>query len=85
VKIAHLDAPYADWITSVTTTPARIMNLTQGKIIPGNSADLIIFPARYFSELLARSQHNRIVIRKGKKIKSDLPDYRELDDLIARN
>jgi cytosine/creatinine deaminase len=85
VKIAHLDAPYADWITSVTTTPAQIMNLTLGKIIPGNAADLIIFPARYFSELLARSQHNRIVIRKGKKIKPDLPDYRELDDLLARN
>lgn len=84
VKIAHLDAPYADWITSVTTTPAQIMNLTLGKITPGNAADLIIFPARYFSELLARSQHNRIVIRRGKQIKSDLPDYRELDDLSTR-
>ncbi|MEN9869554.1 MAG: hypothetical protein RLZZ171_537 [Cyanobacteriota bacterium] len=82
VKIAHLDAPYADWITSVTTTPAQIMNLTLGKITSGNAADLIIFPARYFSELLARSQHNQIVIRQGKQIKSDLPDYRELDDLI---
>jgi cytosine deaminase len=61
------------------------MNLPLGKIIPGNAADLIIFPARYFSELLARSQHERIVIRQGKKINSDLPDYRELDDLIARN
>jgi cytosine/creatinine deaminase len=85
VKIAHLDTPYGDWITSVTTNPARIMDLPLGKIIPGSSADLIIFPARYFSELLARSQHNRIIIRKGKQIKTQLPDYRELDDLIARN
>jgi cytosine/creatinine deaminase len=85
VKIAHLDAPYGDWIASVTTTPARIMDLPLGKIIPGSSADLIIFPGRYFSELLARSQHNRIIIRKGKQIKTQLPDYRELDDLIARN
>jgi cytosine/creatinine deaminase len=85
VKIAHLDTPYGDWIASVTTTPARIMNLPLGKIIPGNSANLIIFSARYFSELLARSQHNRIIIRKGKQINSDLPDYRELDDLIVRN
>ena len=46
------------------------------------SADLIIFPARYFSELLSRSQHNRIVVRKGKKINTQLPDYSELDDLI---
>lgn len=85
VKIAHLDTPYGDWIASVTTTPAKIMNLPLGKIIPGSSADLIIFPGRYFSELLARSQHNRIIIRKGKQIKTQLPDYRELDDLIARN
>lgn len=85
VKIAHLDAPYADWIASVTTTPARIMNLTLGKIIPGNAADLIIFPARYFSELLARSQHERIVIRKGNKIDIQLPNYSELDDLINRS
>jgi cytosine deaminase len=85
VRIAHLDAPYGDWIASVTTTSAEIMNLPLGKIIPGNQADLIIFPARYFSELLARSQHNRIIIRKGKQIKPDLPDYRELDDLIYRS
>jgi len=85
VRIAHLDAPYGDWIASVTTTPAKIMNLPLGKIIPGNSADLIIFPARYFSELLARSQHNRVVIRKGKKINTQLPNYRELDDLIERS
>jgi cytosine/creatinine deaminase len=85
VRIAHLDAPYGDWITSVTTTPADIMNLPLGKIIPGNSADLIIFPARYFSELLARSQHNRIVIRKGNKIDTQLPNYSELDDLVDRS
>jgi cytosine/creatinine deaminase len=85
VKIAHLDSPYGDWITSVTITPAKIMGLPLGKIIPGNSADLIIFPARYFSELLARSQHNRIVIRKGKQINTQLPDYRELDDLISKS
>jgi cytosine/creatinine deaminase len=80
-----MNAPYGDWITGVTTNPARIMDLPLGKIIPGSSADLIIFPGRYFSELLARSQHNRIIIRKGKQIKTQLPDYRELDDLIARN
>ncbi|MGL5832679.1 MAG: cytosine deaminase [Waterburya sp.] len=85
VKIAHLDTPYGDWIASVTTTPARIMNLPLGKIIPGNAADLIIFPARYFSELLARSQQERIVLRKGNKIDTQLPNYSELDDLIERS
>ena len=84
VRIAHLDTPYANWIESVTTTPAQIMGLDLGKIISGKTADLIIFPARYFSELLARSQHDRIVIRRGKKISPELPSYRELDDLMAR-
>ncbi|MGB5714739.1 MAG: cytosine deaminase [Waterburya sp.] len=84
VRIAHLDTPYTNWIESVTTIPASLMGLDNiGKIAPGNVADIIIFPARYFSELLARSQHNRIVIRKGKQIINQLPDYSELDDLIT--
>lgn len=83
VKIAHLDTPYSNWIESVTTIPAKLMGLTEmGKITVGSSADLIIFPGRYFSELLARSQHERIVIRHGNKINTQLPDYSELDDLI---
>ena len=83
VKIAHLDTPYANWIESVTTTPATLMGLDHtGKITPGKAADIIIFPARYFSELLARSQHNRLVIRQGKQINTELPSYGELDDLV---
>ena len=83
VKIAHLDTPYANWIESVTTTPASLMGLDHlGKIAPGKGADIIIFPARYFSELLARSQHNRLVIRQGKQINTELPSYEELDDLV---
>ena len=85
VRIAHLDTPYANWIESVTTTPASAMGLNIGKLTVGKPADLIIFPARYFSELLARSQHDRIVIRNGKKIDTQLPDYSELDDLVLSN
>ena len=82
VRIAHLDTPYANWIESVTTIPASIMGLNIGKVTSGSIANLIIFPARYFSELLARSQHDRIVIRKGRKVRAELPDYSQLDDLI---
>ena len=86
VRIAHLDTPYGNWIESVTTTPAKIMGINNiGKIIPGNKADLIIFSARYFSELLSRSQHDRIIIRNGQQIAAKLPDYGELDDLIFQN
>jgi len=83
VRIAHLDTSYGNWIESVTTTPSQIMGLGDlGKITPGNKADLIIFSARYFSELLSRSQHDRIIIRNGQQIQAQLPDYAELDDLI---
>jgi len=51
---------------------------------PGDPADLVLFPgARRASELLARPQPDRIVLRGGRVQFSRLPDYRELDDLVA--
>ena len=83
VRIAHLDTPYGDWISSVTKTAAEAMGLSEvGTIGIGKPADLILFKARYFSELLARSQHDRIVLRNGKPIDTSLPDYAELDELV---
>ncbi|HEY9647117.1 MAG TPA: cytosine deaminase [Chroococcidiopsis sp.] len=83
VRIAHLDAPYAQWCRTVTTTPADLMGLpTAGRIGVGLPADLILFKARYFSELLSRPQSDRIVLRHGKPIDTTLPDYTELDDLL---
>ncbi len=83
VRIAHLDLPYGDWPASVTKTAAELIGNSQmGKIAPGLPADLIIFKARYFSELLSRSHSDRIVLRLGKSIDTTLPDYCELDDLI---
>lgn len=83
IRIAHLDTPYGDWCSSVTKTPAELMNLPNlGRIETGLIADLIIFKARYFSELFSRSQGDRVVIRKGKQVNTTLPDYSELDDLI---
>jgi cytosine/creatinine deaminase len=82
VRIAQLDAPYGDWCQSVTTVPAQLMGLPQlGRIAVGQPADLILFKARYFHELLARPQADRIVLRQGCAIDSRLPDYAELDDL----
>lgn len=85
VKIGHLDTGYDDWCNSVTKTPADLMGLSQfGRIKVGLNADLIIFKARYFSELFSRSQRDRIVLRKGKPIDTTLPDYSELDDLVLK-
>lgn len=80
VRIAHLDTPYEDWCNSVTRTPADALRLPHlGRIGVGLEANLIIFKARYFSELLSRSQFDRIVLRDGIGIDTTLPDYRELD------
>ncbi|TRU35760.1 MAG: cytosine deaminase [Microcystis aeruginosa Ma_MB_F_20061100_S20] len=83
VRIAHLDTPYADWINSVTLTPANLLGLLHlGRIKTGLEANLLIFKARYFSELLSRPQWDRLVIRRGLSIDTTLPDYQELDDLV---
>lgn len=84
VRIAHLDRPWEDWPRTVTKTPADLMGLPNlGKIAVGLPADLILFKARNFSELLSRAQGDRTVLRQGKEIDTTLPDYRELDDLLA--
>ena len=82
VRIAHLDRPYSDWANAITLTPANLMGLPQVGIGVGLPADLVLFKARSYSELLSRSQHDRIVLRDGKSIDTTLPDYAELDDLF---
>ncbi|MGY6529557.1 MAG: cytosine deaminase [Cyanobacterium sp.] len=86
VRIAHLDTPYSDWITSVTKTPAKMIKLPHlGKISVGDTADFIIFKGRYFSELLSRNQGDRTLIRNGEIVDAQLPDYEELDQFIKPN
>ena len=82
-RIAHLDRPYGRWVDTVAKTPADLMGLrTVGRIGPGLPADMVIFNARTFSELLSRPQHDRTVVRQGKAIATDLPPYEDLDDLL---
>lgn len=85
-KIAHLDHPYGNWCRAITSTPAELMGLPSlGRIGVGLPADLVLFKARRYSELLARSQHDRVVLRNGRSIDTTLPDYAELDDLQQKN
>jgi len=81
VRIAHLDTPYADWIRAITTTPAQLMGLglDHCQLGAGAAADFILFKGIYFSEILSRSQSDRLVIRNGRAIDTTLPDYRELN------
>jgi cytosine deaminase len=82
VKILQLDHPVGDWIAAATSTPAAIMGLDCGRIVAGAAADLVVVRARTYSELLARHQSDRVVLRHGRAIDTTLPDYRELDDLM---
>jgi cytosine/adenosine deaminase-related metal-dependent hydrolase len=79
-RMAHLDRPYGDWIQCVTSTPANAMGFTNhGRISPGGGADFVIFRARRYSELLARPQLDRVVVRGGKATGAVVPDYCDLD------
>ena len=49
----------------------------------GAPADLVICKARSWTELFARPQADRIVLRGGEQIDRTLPDYAELDDLMT--
>ena len=55
----------------------------RGELRVGAPADLVLFNARGYSELLSRPQSDRVVLRAGKAIDTKLPDYRELDHLMA--
>ena len=59
--MAHLDRPYKDWALTVGRVPADAMHLPHhGRIAPGLPANLVLFKARGYSELLARPQWDRV-------------------------
>jgi len=83
VRIGHLDHPFADWVRTVTATPAALMGLEdRGMLRPGAPADLVLFEGRSFSEVLSRPESRRLVIRGGRLSDASPPAYRELDPLF---
>jgi len=80
-RIAHLDHSDLDWITGFTTTPESSCGFAPTSLAPGAPADLVIFRARSWTELLSRPQSDRIVMRAGEAIPRVLPDYSDLDHL----
>ena len=50
----------------------------------GAAADLVLVPARDLNELFARPWSDRVVLRGGQPIDTTLPDFRELDEQLAR-
>lgn len=85
-RIAHLDHPVADWPKAVTATPADVLRTaSRGRLAVGANADLVLFRARTWSELFARPQSERSVLRAGRIIDRTLPDYRELDSILGHS
>jgi cytosine deaminase len=84
VRIAQLDHPFGGWSASVATTPATSCGFTgKGRIATGAAADLVLFRARSMTELLARPQSDRIILRDGKRLDAVLPDFREMDRVVG--
>ena len=82
-RIGHLDHADSDWTHAFTTNPARAAGFATPSLEAGAPADLVICKARSWTELFARPQSDRIVLRGGRPIDRTLPDYAELDDLMA--
>ena len=85
VRILHLDHPIGAWAGLAGRAPAAIVGRDDhGMVGAGRRADLVLFRARTWTELLARPQADRTVLRSGAAIDRTLPDYRELDDLMRQ-
>jgi cytosine deaminase len=84
-RILQLDHPIGDWPAAIARDPAAIIGRPEfGRIAVDLPADLVLVRARSWTELLARPQADRTVLRSGKPIERELPDYRELDDLMRK-
>lgn len=82
-RIAHLDHGREDWARAFSRAPAEICGFAPASLRAGEAADLIICRARSWTELFARPQSDRIVLRAGRAIDRSLPDYAELDGLMG--
>jgi cytosine deaminase len=80
-RILHLDYPFSEGATVVFDAPARAMGLEAPGLKAGASADMILTRARSFTELFARPQSERAVLRAGVAIDATAPEYRHLDAL----
>lgn len=80
-RIAHLDHSRADWIDAFAAQPAATCGFAEQGLRPGAPADLVISNARDWTELFARPQSDRIVLRGGVAIDRTLPAYSDLDHL----
>lgn len=83
-RILQLDHPTGDWPRAASAAPAEALGLKDtGWLKPGAPADLLLFRARGMTELLSRPQSDRIVLRNGRVLEAELPDWRDLDAVLG--
>ena len=83
VRILHLDHPLTGAPALVGATPASIGQFDgrssgHGRLVVGAPARLIVLNARTINEIVSRPQSDRVVIDRGERIRTPLPDYSEL-------
>lgn len=84
VRIAQLDHPFGGWAASVTATPAASCGFADSRrIAVGCVADLVLFRGRSMTELLARPQSDRVILRAGRVLDTAPPDFREMDQVAG--
>ena len=81
-RIAQLDHTDDDWVHAFLNNPADACGFDAPSLGPGAPADLVICSARDWTELFSRPQSDRIVLRNGTPIDTNLPDYAALDHLM---
>jgi cytosine deaminase len=83
-RILHLDHPFGDWMKAGTANPAHAMGMAgRGVIANGAPADLVLYSARFMTELLSRPQSDRVVLRGGRVLEATAPHWRELDATVG--
>jgi cytosine deaminase len=84
VRVFQLDDPIVEAVAMAGPIPSDIIRGgTLGRLVERGSADLILLAARSLNEAMCRPQTDRIVIRNGHRITEALPDYAELDVVLA--
>ena len=81
-RAAHLEGALGDWIDAAFTRPAEAMGIGGGGFAPGAAADMIVFRARTWIELMSRPQADRLVIRDGAMLAAGSPDFDELNHAL---
>lgn len=84
-RICHLDHGHTDWTEAFLTNPARACGFDAPALTVGAPADLVLCNARNWTELFARPQADRVVLRDGDPIDRSLPSYSELDQIVSKS